>query len=100
MNREMKSFLYSVSYDIRAHLRSIDGFSKLLLRGYMDTLDKKGQEYLQFIRSDSQRMAQLIDELLNLSRLTRGELNRQSVDLTEQAKTILEELQKQEPNRS
>jgi len=100
MNKELESFSYSVSHDLRAPLRSIDGFSNLLLRSYRDTLDKKGQEYLQFIRSDSQRMAQLIDELLNLSRLTRGDLNRQSVNLTDQAKNIVQELQKQEPERS
>jgi PAS domain S-box-containing protein len=100
MNKELESFSYSVSHDLRAPLRSIDGFSNLLLRGYSDALDKKGQEYLQFIRSDSQRMAQLIDELLNLSRLTRGDLNRQAVNLTDQAKNIVQTLQKQEPNRS
>jgi PAS domain S-box-containing protein len=100
MNKELESFSYSVSHDLRAPLRSIDGFSNLLLRGYSGILDKKGQEYLQFIRSDSQRMAQLIDELLNLSRLTRGDLNRQSVNLTDQAKSIIQALQKQDADRS
>lgn len=80
--RELESFSYSVAHDLRAPLRSLDGFSQALVEDYHDLLDDQGRRYLGFIRSSAQRMAQLIDDLLSLSRVTRAELAREPVDLT------------------
>jgi PAS domain S-box-containing protein len=98
-NRELETFSYSVSHDLRAPLRSIDGFSQALLEDYGNTLDAQGQDYLQRIRGAAQRMAELIDALLGLSRVTRAELSREPVDLTAMAHTIAADLQRSEPNR-
>jgi PAS domain S-box-containing protein len=98
-NRELEAFCYSVSHDLRAPLRAIDGFSQALLEDYLSHLNAKGQEYLQRVRAASQRMAQLIDDLLQLSRLTRGALRRQEVDLSGLARTVAEDLRLQEPER-
>src|SRR5262245_48723428 len=81
-NQELEAFSYSVSHDLRAPLRSIDGFSRILLRNYLDKLDTQGQDYLQRVRAASQRMGHLIDDLLELSRVTRVELHREAVDLS------------------
>jgi len=80
--RELESFSYSVAHDLRAPLRSLDGFSQALVEDYHDLLDDEGRRYLGFIRGSAQRMAQLIDDLLSLSRVTRAELAREPVDLT------------------
>lgn len=98
-NREMEAFCYSVSHDLRAPLRAIDGFSQELLHTYADKLDELGKHYLQRVRAGSQRMAQLIDELLQLSRLSRSDLNRQSVDISAVATAVAAELQRLEPGR-
>jgi DNA-binding response OmpR family regulator len=98
-NEELDSFSYSVAHDLRAPLRSLDGFSFALLEDYSDKLDEEGRRYLQFIRDSAQQMATLIDDLLSLSRVTRSEFERQSVDLTKIARTIADRLQKSEPQR-
>jgi len=82
-NKELEAFAYSVSHDLRAPLRSVDGFSKALLEDYGDKLDETGIGYLDRVRKASRRMDELITAMLNLSRLTRAELNRQPVDATE-----------------
>ena len=99
VNKELEAFAYSVSHDLRAPLRSIDGFSQVLLEDYTDKLDDEGKNHLQRVRSASQRMAQLIDDLLNLSRLTRGKMRYETVDLSALAQTIAMELQQSQPER-
>ena len=79
---ELEAFSYSVSHDLRAPLRSLDGFSQALLEDYADQLEDDGKMYLQRIRANAQKMAQLIDSLLQLSRVTRAELNPASIDLS------------------
>lgn len=98
-NQELEAFAYSVSHDLRAPLRSIDGFSQALLDDYGAQLDEEGQEFLQRVRGASQRMAQLIDDLLYLSRITRGEMIRQPVDLSGLAELVAQELQQNNPQR-
>src|SRR5215471_8228045 len=98
-NQELEAFSYSVSHDLRAPLRSIDGFSRILLKSYLDKLDTPGQDYLQRVRAASQRMGQLIDDLLELSRVTRVELRREAVDLSALARAIAAELQQTQPGR-
>jgi DNA-binding response OmpR family regulator len=98
-NIELEAFSYSVSHDLRAPLRSIDGFSKLLLDGYADKVDAKGQDYLHLVRESAQRMGQLIDDLLLLSRIGRAGLSRDQIDLSEIARGVSEELKKKDPDR-
>ena len=98
-NKELEAFSYSVSHDLRAPLRSIDGFSQALFEDYADKLDAQGRDDLQRVRAASQRMAQLIDDLLELSRVTRSQINRQTVDLSALARTIAAELHNSEPER-
>jgi signal transduction histidine kinase len=99
LNRELESFSYSVSHDLRAPLRSMDGFSMALLEDYADRLDDEGRDYLQRIRAASQRMGRLIDDLLGLARVTRAELNLRSVDLSAMAREIADGLSRQQPER-
>lgn len=99
-NHELESFSYSVSHDLRAPLRVIDGFSAALLEDCAAQLDQMGRDYLQRIRAGTQRMAVLIDDLLNLSRVARSEMRRDSVDLSVLALSVAAELQKMQPNRS
>ena len=99
-NKELEAFSYSVSHDLRTPLQSIDGFSMALLEDYGSLLDDKGKDYLRRVRVATQRMAQLIDDLLKLSRLTRSELNPANVDLSALASRVATELQNQEPERS
>ena len=98
-NKELEAFSYSASHDLRAPLRAIDGFSNAIFNSYYDSLDERGKDYLQRIRAAVQRMGELIDHLLNLSRVTRTELRRKSVNLTTIATDILSELQKSMPLR-
>jgi len=98
-NAELEAFAYSVSHDLRAPLRSLDGFSQALLEDYADRLDAQGTDYLQPVRSGSQRMAQLIDDLLNLSRVTRAQMRMGSVDLSALAEGIATELRNSDPSR-
>jgi signal transduction histidine kinase len=98
-NKELEAFSYSVSHDLRTPLRSIDGFSQALLEDYADKLDATAQEHLQRVRRAAQRMAALIDDMLNLSRVTRCELHREKLDLSVIAKSIVTEIQEAEPGR-
>jgi len=99
-NRELEAFSYSVSHDLRAPLRAIDGFSKAVITGYGDQLDDRGRHMLERVRAASQRMAQLIDEMLMLSRLTRKPMRRESVDLSALAAEIAAELRAQDRERA
>jgi PAS domain S-box-containing protein len=98
-NAELDAFAYSVSHDLRAPLRSLDGFSQALIEEYADKLDGEALDYLGRIRRASQRMAQMIDDILNLSRATRGEMRFIEVCLSDLVATRLGELQEQEPAR-
>jgi light-regulated signal transduction histidine kinase (bacteriophytochrome) len=99
VNKELEAFSYSVSHDLRAPLRSIDGFSQALLEDCLDQLNPEGQDYLRRIRSATQRMGQLIDDLLNLSRVTRSDLQKGVVDLSQLASRICNHLQQAHPER-
>lgn len=99
-NHELEAFSYSVSHDLRAPLRSIDGFSQALLEDYTDRLDETGRDYLNRVRAASQRMGALIDDLLKLSRVTRTEMTRTTVNLSSLARSIIDELKKAEPGRA
>jgi PAS domain S-box-containing protein len=98
-NNELESFSYSVSHDLRSPLRTIDGFSHALLEDCNDRLDDTGKTHLKRIRAATQRMGALIDDLLNLSRISRTELRKQSVDISALALAIAGDLQKAEPER-
>jgi light-regulated signal transduction histidine kinase (bacteriophytochrome) len=99
VNKELEAFSYSVSHDLRAPLRSIDGFSQALLEDCHDQLDANGQDYLRRIRAATQRMGHLIDDLLNLSRVTRSDMNLETVNLSLLASNICTELQGSQPER-
>ncbi len=99
-NKELESFSYSVSHDLRAPLRSIDGFSQAVLEDSAGTLSAESAEHLARVRAASQRMAQLIDDLLNLARVTRAELRRTTVDFSALAEAVAKELQSAEPGRA
>ncbi|WP_157679826.1 sensor histidine kinase [Nitrosococcus watsonii] len=99
VNKELEAFSYSVSHDLRAPLRSIDGFSQALLEDYEDKLDREGQGYLQRVRAATQRMGRLIDDLLQLSRISRVEMIPQKVDLSRLAQEIATTLRTEEPQR-
>ena len=99
LTKELEAFSYSVSHDLRSPLRSIDGFSLALLEDYSAQLNAQGKDYLQRVRANCNRMSELIDDLLNLSRVTRSEVRHESVDLSILAQKIMLDLQKTEPNR-
>jgi len=99
LNKELEAFSYSVSHDLRAPLRAIDGFSQVLLEDYAEKLDAQGRDHLGRIRQASQRMAQLIDDLLALSRLSRTELRHAPVDLSGIGRAVAEDLGERDPAR-
>ncbi|MGQ3050171.1 MAG: sensor histidine kinase [Roseateles sp.] len=99
LNKELESFSYSVSHDLRSPLRSMDGFSLALLEDYGDKLDDEARDSLQRIRGASQKMGRLIDELLGLARVTRAELKIQDVNLSEMAEEMASALAKSQPQR-
>jgi PAS domain S-box-containing protein len=98
-NKELEAFSYSVSHDLRAPLRSITGFSNVLLEDYNDELDSEGKSYLKRISDSGELMGQLMDDLLKLSRVTRSELSTEKLDLSEMARKIVRELAEDEPKR-
>lgn len=97
VNKELASFSYSVSHDLRAPLRSIDGFSAALLEDYSEKLDAEGKNYLERIRRATRNMTQLIDDLLNLSRVTKAEFYRQEFNLSSMVRGIAEAEQQKNP---
>ncbi|MEW5791689.1 MAG: sensor histidine kinase [Pseudomonadota bacterium] len=98
-NQELMSFSYSVSHDLRAPLRGIDGFSLALLEDYGEVLDDTGKSYLHRIRGGAQRMSELIDALLGLSRVTRADMHVERVDLSRMAAKIEEQMVRIHPER-
>lgn len=98
--KELEAFSYSVSHDLRAPLRAIDGFSNTLLKNYRESLDEAGQDYLQRVRAAANRMGQLIDDILGLSRASRAEMRRERVDMSQMASAILGEFRNSEPERA
>jgi signal transduction histidine kinase/ligand-binding sensor domain-containing protein len=98
--KELEAFSYSVSHDLRAPLRSMDGFSRVLLDDYGPKLDDEARDSLRRIRAATQRMGQLIDDLLMLSRVSRDEMKRSAVDLSALAATIADELRLAHPEQS
>jgi DNA-binding response OmpR family regulator len=98
-NSELEAFSYSVSHDLRAPLRSIDGFSQLLIEDHAGNLDEKGRDYLRRVREAAQRMGELIDDLLLLARISRAEITRDRADLSSIARLVVEELRKKNPER-
>lgn len=99
LNNELEAFSYSVSHDLRAPLRAVDGFSQLLLEDHARSLNEEGRDYLQRIRKGCQRMGILIDDLLKLARIVRQEFIREEVDLSAMAGAVAQQLQKVEPGR-
>ncbi len=98
-NQELQAFSYSVSHDLRAPLRTIDGFSLALAEDFSDVLNAEGRDYIQRVRGGVQRMGMLIDALLQLSRVTRSEVQREPTDLSQLATLIFGELLANEPGR-
>jgi light-regulated signal transduction histidine kinase (bacteriophytochrome) len=98
-NKELEAFSYSVSHDLRAPLRGIDGFSQMLLKKYAGQLDATGSDYLQRIRHASLRMGELIDDLLQLSRVGRSQVKPETVNLGRLARSIVAAFQEREPER-
>lgn len=98
-NKELQAFSYSVSHDLRAPLRAIDGFSQILAEDYAPGLDDAAQDFIRRIRKAANRMGQLIDDMLNLSRVSSAELKIQPTDLSAMAGAILQDLQELAPQR-
>ncbi|MFP7721526.1 CHASE domain-containing protein [Lysobacter sp. A3-1-A15] len=99
-NQELESFAYSVSHDLRAPLRAIDGFSRVLVERYGDRLDDGGRDYLARVRKAASRMGDLIDALLKITRVTRGELKLERIDLSRMALEVVEELRAGSPDHA
>lgn len=99
LNKELEAFSYSVAHDLRAPLRGIDGFSQALMEDYGPTLDKTAHDYLQRVRSATQRMGHLLDDMLNLSKVTRSVVQPADLDLNELSKDIIAGLREQAPRR-
>jgi PAS domain S-box-containing protein len=98
-NKELEAFSYSVSHDLRAPLRSMDGFSQIILEDYKEKLDDDAKGYLKRIREASQRMAQLIEDILTLSRVTRHEIHKKEIDISGIANEVIKDLKSAEPLR-
>ncbi len=98
-NKELEAFSYSVSHDLRAPLRGIDGFSQALIEDYAGKLDDEGQQHLRRIRAGAQKMGHLIDDLIKLSRVTRAEIQRTEVDLSRIAREVADDLHRDDPGR-
>jgi light-regulated signal transduction histidine kinase (bacteriophytochrome) len=98
-NEELEAFCYSVAHDLRAPLRGIQGFSQALLEDYTASVDERGRDYLQRVAAAALRMSELIDDLLNLSRISRLPLSRSAVDLSALAREIIADLQQHHPHR-
>ena len=100
INRELEAFSYSVSHDLRAPLRTIDGFSLALQEDYAGTIDDNGRDYINRVRGGVQRMGQLIDALLQLSRITRAEIIRENFSMSGLAESVASDLQEQNQDRT
>ncbi len=98
-NKELESFAYSISHDLRAPLRGIDGFSQMAIEEYGDKLDVQGRSYLERVRAAAQRMGSLIDDILELSRVSRLAMGRNQVDLSKLAAELLDEMRQADPQR-
>src|SRR5690606_7962145 len=98
-NEELESFAYTISHDLRAPLRAIDGFSRMVIERHADAFDDVGRGYMARVRAATTRMGELIDSLLKMSRVSRGELNREPLDLSAMAGDIVAELAQAEPGR-
>jgi light-regulated signal transduction histidine kinase (bacteriophytochrome) len=99
-NKELEAFTYSVSHDLRAPLRAIDGYSKILLDSMTVTVDEESQHYLTRLRESAQRMTQLVNDLLNLSRLSRAHITRTEVNLSQLAQALVDDLRESQPERA
>ena len=99
-NMEFESFAYSVSHDLRAPLRALSGFSTIVIQDYGDRLDDEGRGHLQRIHGAAQRMTELVDGLLTLSRLNRDDLRLEQIDITEMATAVLDDLREGDAART
>jgi PAS domain S-box-containing protein len=100
INKELEAFSYSVSHDLRAPLRSIDGFSQALVDDYADKLDAEGKDYIARVRKATQHMGRIIDDLLKLSRITRHPLEKEKVDIADLSKSIIADFKKEDSKRN
>lgn len=100
VNEDLEAFSYSVSHDLRAPLRGIDFFSELLEKEYADRLDEDGRDYLRRVRSESRRLELLVSDILTLSKAARGDIHRETLDMSAMAREILHGFQAAEPDRN
>lgn len=98
-NKELEAFSYSVSHDLRAPLRSVDGFSRILLNDFSEQMPEEARRYVHIIRESAQKMGQLIEDILRLSRISRAELRMETFDLSEYAREIMARLHSETPDR-
>jgi two-component system CheB/CheR fusion protein len=99
VNRELESFIYSISHDLRAPLRTMSGFSRIVVEDYAERLDEQGKDFLHRIMRASEKMTGLIDDLLHLSKISRQEMGRSKVDMSKIASSVVAELHEREPGR-